>query len=631
MEELRKPRDKLKGAEKLRYPVAAQRYLDIANTALPLARLNHYLRSASSSTHVAKLTQWRAAGGSDADWIVQLTRRPGDPKVDTAAGLVEYLCYGAPELRYLIQLSVRKGINAPINAAKWKAHQKLLVGEVVPVAAWYTNVVLRAALLDSNVLSGSLAPTAKFELSKLFNKAEDPLRILILPYAVSAAGLNFHVGCSLLYLKEVPPSPGIEVQAEGRPWRVSRCLMAKGTFFDSSTDWFRQINSRFKTLIIRKEKPNSHDAFRSFRLEEKSANVLATNAHDPAVKSALVRCLQDFQPTIDRAHQNPDKSRLLKLFSAPEHADWQEELADKHEHDGAKTARDKLDLTMAIADILPDAAEIKRAKKEVEVFKDGDFDPKTGRKLTKEAIAKKKAPLDKGTVCEELTCQKPIKPSDDAATCQACFKKYHLRCTGMDDAEFILYDDGNEWFCDDDCRRAGTQDADDDDDDYAQTSSDDDDELNEELDDELGDGASSSTSSAGRARKRQKLRSATPTAEDDEEGVIPLLTGASFKSFRSEEQPSDEERELLALVSLKPGKQWAESDLDDEEYFRIALRLLWNRVHGKGGLKLTASIHIKYSHVKSQAFRAMKSRVTLTNEDVEELKKDKRVSGKTAA
>jgi hypothetical protein len=112
IDELQLPRGA--DAEKLRYPLPPKD-ISIANTALPLVRLNHYIRSGDGSTHVDALLKWRASGGNDANWVVNITGRPGDPKVDSAHGLVELLCYGSPALRFPLHLIVSRDISANID------------------------------------------------------------------------------------------------------------------------------------------------------------------------------------------------------------------------------------------------------------------------------------------------------------------------------------------------------------------------------------------------------------------------------------------------------------------------------------------------------------------------------------
>jgi hypothetical protein len=80
-------------------------------------------------------------------------------------------------------------------------------------------------------------------------------------------------------------------------------------------------------------------------------------------------------------------------------------------------------------------------------------------------------------------------------------------------------------------------------------------------------------------------------ADDD---LLLLTNDEEFADFVTDQQPDDETRHRLALLSLPANKVWAESDLDIEFYLRVGLLLLYNRIQGKQGLALSKSIHIRY-------------------------------------
>ncbi|KAJ5188428.1 SNF2-like protein [Penicillium cf. griseofulvum] len=56
----------------------------------------------------------------------------------------------------------------------------------------------------------------------------------------------------------------------------------------------------------------------------------------------------------------------------------------------------------------------------------------------------------------------------------------------------------------------------------------------------------------------------------------------------------------MALLTLPSEKVWGPEDLRDPKhplYFKVALRLLYNKLRGSQGLHLGASIHIPYSQI----------------------------------
>jgi hypothetical protein len=73
---------------------------------------------------------------------------------------------------------------------------------------------------------------------------------------------------------------------------------------------------------------------------------------------------------------------------------------------------------------------------------------------------------------------------------------------------------------------------------------------------------------------------------------------ARAEEFAEEEQPDDATRHLIALLALRLGKTWTLKDLSNEGYLRVALSLLYNRVHGVKFLHMGKSIHLKYGRLK---------------------------------
>lgn len=75
--------------------------------------------------------------------------------------------------------------------------QKLLIGEAKPAAAWYfSNMVLRTALIDGETIFSSLSQNQRGDLTERFNDASSDIRALVLPYDVSCHGLNLQGACN---------------------------------------------------------------------------------------------------------------------------------------------------------------------------------------------------------------------------------------------------------------------------------------------------------------------------------------------------------------------------------------------------------------------------------------------------
>ncbi|KAJ5997441.1 hypothetical protein N7499_006163 [Penicillium canescens] len=75
---------------------------------------------------------------------------------------------------------------------------------------------------------------------------------------------------------------------------------------------------------------------------------------------------------------------------------------------------------------------------------------------------------------------------------------------------------------------------------------------------------------------------------------------ARTEESAEEEQPDDTTRHRMALLALRPGKTWTLEDLSNEGYLRVALRLLYNGVHGVKFLHIGKSIHLKYGRLPNK-------------------------------
>jgi hypothetical protein len=76
--------------------------------------------------------------------------------------------------------------------------------------------------------------------------------------------------------------------------------------------------------------------------------------------------------------------------------------------------------------------------------------------------------------------------------------------------------------------------------------------------------------------------------------MVKFNTRESWKDFADRHQPDDDTRHLMALLQLPEGKKWSTEDLEESEYLRFGLLLLYNHSRGIKTLHLGTSIHIKY-------------------------------------
>jgi hypothetical protein len=60
--------------------------------------------------------------------------------------------------------------------------------------------------------------------------------------------------------------------------------------------------------------------------------------------------------------------------------------------------------------------------------------------------------------------------------------------------------------------------------------------------------------------------------------MLMLTKKEELAEFISDNQPGDETRHRLALISLSANKIWTEADLDNEFHLRVGHLLLYNRI-----------------------------------------------------
>lgn len=150
-------------------------------------------------------------GGSEAVW------RPGDLQVKTHMEQLAFLVYGSSTLRFVLDL-VQK---VCLSTRSDKRHHKLLLGEALPVCAWYAEVVLQFAYVGVAAMHAGLTSSERSQLAQEFNDPKSDLIVLILLADVSIVGLNLHVSCSTVFIMSILRNLASEIQLWGRVIRVS--------------------------------------------------------------------------------------------------------------------------------------------------------------------------------------------------------------------------------------------------------------------------------------------------------------------------------------------------------------------------------------------------------------------------
>lgn len=108
-----------------------------------------------------------------------------------------------------------------VDKERYKSRQKLLIGETIPVNAFYLQTVLRKCLVDARIFHADLSHQAKSNIVDLFNDPQSSLKVLIMMYDVGAVGLNLHTACDTVLIASIPRSRGQESQLAGHALRVS--------------------------------------------------------------------------------------------------------------------------------------------------------------------------------------------------------------------------------------------------------------------------------------------------------------------------------------------------------------------------------------------------------------------------
>jgi hypothetical protein len=154
-----------------------------------------------------------------------MTRRKGEiSRIKIARELIRHLAYGSPAIRLVCKqiLEIRAVEALEKNSRRY---QKLLIGESLPLNAWFLETFLREMLIDARVFHSSLDNSERAKLVKEFNDPESSIQCLIMTYDVGAIGLNLHESCNRVVITSIGINRAQESQLAGRVLRVSySCL-----------------------------------------------------------------------------------------------------------------------------------------------------------------------------------------------------------------------------------------------------------------------------------------------------------------------------------------------------------------------------------------------------------------------
>lgn len=554
------------------------RKLGMANFATKLARLNAIMEHSQGNTHVKTLSSWREKG-FEAEFIHELTRGKGEGKAKTAAELLDFLVDGSPVCRLAFQELLTVHAIDPVDEARYKGHQKLLIGEYFPASAYYLQCVLRAALIDARIMHAGMSNRAKAELVNLFNDPNSTVQVVIMTFDVGAVGLNLHGACNRALITTPARSIAQEDQFLGRASRVSATpfppwlhsppsavpvplLLTRFPFRKSPfrphvlTRFSIQVTSKYPLTVVRKETPNSHDQVRSARQADKATVQLAANAHDPAIKGLTVQLLNELQPEVNECHASQIGQELL-----------------------AEVAEARKTRMVAFA----------MQKKEADKLKAESRNVKNAAKETQGLATTFSLELPLGAKRQR---RPPVRydPFDYEVTAA-------LHQPGDDDS--------------------GSEDDDDDDKADKDFRAEEDDDPRPS-DDEDGEHDLEGPRPNNRRFVDQQKRADDLDAEED---FLMFENAEELAEFVSENQPDDETRHRLALLRLPRDKLWCEDDLQSEFYLRVGLLLLYNLIQGKSQLALGKSVHIRYLSFPADVIKSMNATNRLTKARMKAVRK----------
>lgn len=144
---------------------------------------------------------------------------------------MEFLTYVSPTLRFALHL-IQKHTLASTDDPRPK---KILLGEALPVCAWFAEVVLAHAFIGVEVMHAQLSQSERSDMADRFNNPSSDLTLLILLADVSMVGLNLHESCNTVFLMSIFRNLALGIQCWSRANRI-RALPSGKYFRRPSTE-----------------------------------------------------------------------------------------------------------------------------------------------------------------------------------------------------------------------------------------------------------------------------------------------------------------------------------------------------------------------------------------------------------
>lgn len=160
---------------------APLRNLMIASSSLLLSRLDRTCQSKGIDTLVHSLNQFRAQQLT-ANEIIPLVRRRGDPACKTGAEKLQFLSYGSPKLRYILEVIHQYCL--PLVSTDQP--RKILITEELPLCALFIEIVVKFLYIKAAVLHAGLTDVERINLVSEFNDPANELRVLVIMYQVGS-------------------------------------------------------------------------------------------------------------------------------------------------------------------------------------------------------------------------------------------------------------------------------------------------------------------------------------------------------------------------------------------------------------------------------------------------------------
>ncbi|KFY93428.1 hypothetical protein V498_04442 [Pseudogymnoascus sp. VKM F-4517 (FW-2822)] len=271
--------------------VGPLRRMTLLSTSTHLDRLEVTLRKAGLSGRVMDMRGLRERGFNVFDFV-ELVLRDGDPEFfSTGQSYLEFLTYGSPKSRYIL----KEIYTYVLPRTPDGKGEKLLLVEDVPLAADFWEMLISLTYVEIAVIHSGLSDEDRVDISHRFNDKDDPLRILVIMYAVSAAGVNLDGACSRVIVLTPAVNYALEAQGFSRLLRVS------------------QVHN---VVVVRLIVQNSHDGSREVRQADKAVPDIATRSWSTATKELLVTYLNEQNNDVHMAHDSESGKEILdgRLF-----------------------------------------------------------------------------------------------------------------------------------------------------------------------------------------------------------------------------------------------------------------------------------------------------------------------------